>query len=205
MTMKATYLLMIFLLMFSCNPIKEPFIPKQEVWVDVHYQKGFEFLKKGNVDRGIKAFHSAQIFDSVSSKSIKSKRIIDSLLPIFRQSKTEQLKGRWKLKKLNFDPYPGSYSEFIEFNDTHITFYSYKSDGELRIDRLEKINYEKYDSKYIFFDPYRLEFTNGEIWAFEINNKQTTKRLYPIIYKGIDGLYHFTDVGMILTVYEKVK
>lgn len=188
--MRSSYLILIILLAFSCSSSKDWSFPKPDEWVDVHYDDGFKFLKKGNLDRALRAFHSTQLFDSVSLKSIKSKKIIDSLLPIFRQDKTKKLNGRWKLKELNFNPYPGSFSDIIEFTDSLVIFYSYDSNLKLKIDRKETINYEKYDPKDILFNPYRLEFKNHEIWIFEIEKKLFKNKLYPTIEKGSDGYYH---------------
>jgi len=188
--MRNLYLLIILLLVFSCGSSKDWFVPKADEWTDVHYEDGLKFLQKGNLDLALRAFHSTQLFDSVSSKSIKSTKIIDSLLPIFRQNKTKKLNGRWKLKELNFDPYPGSFSDIIEFTDSLVIFYSYNSNLKLKIDRKERINYEKYDPSDILFNPYRLEFKNNEIWIFEIEKKLFKNKLYPTIEKGSDGYYH---------------
>ena len=165
-------------------------VPNSEEWVDVNYSKGVKFLNKGNLNRALKYFHSAQLFDSTSSKSKKSKKIIDSLLPIYREDKTKKLSGRWKLKELNFNPYPGSFSDIIEITDSLIKFYQYKSDSKFELVRKEKIKYSKYDSKDILFDPYSLEFENGEIWLFEIERKLFKNKLYPTIEKGSDGYHH---------------
>ncbi|MDH7913568.1 hypothetical protein [Winogradskyella sp. SYSU M77433] len=203
--MKYFYLLIIFALLFSCNSMKSGSVPNSEEWVDVNYSKGVKFLNKRNLNKALKYFHSAQLFDSTSSKSKKSKEIIDSLLPMYRKDKTKRLSGRWKLKELNFNPYPGSFSDIIEITDSLIKFYQYKSDSKFELVRKERIKYSKYNSKDILFDPYSLEFENGEIWLFEIERKLFKNKLYPTIEKGSDGYHHHVIDERSLIINRKAR
>ncbi len=144
-------------------------------------------MDKRNLYISLQSFHGAQFLDSVSNLSNKSRHYIDSLLPIYRAKKTKMLKGLWKLKELHYDPSPGSFCDYIKFEDSVVKFYSNLRNSELRLVRTESILYQTYNPLELFFTPYKLIFSNGEIWSFSLETKKNHTKLYPTIERTKDG------------------
>ena len=191
-----------FLLFFSCGTTSP------EEWAELsneerkkqHFDLGIKNLNKNKIHIAINAFHRAQLFKSNSSISEKSRRYIDSLLPVFRNDKTNELNGRWELSELHYEPVKGCFPDLMEFNNDTITFYSTEEKAKLKILKKEKINYVEYDSTEIFFEPYEIKFSNGEIWSFSIKNKLFKKKLYPTLKRTEEGISPFllNEVLMIM-------
>ncbi len=89
------------------------------------FTSGEHYLKANQLEYACLKFHGAHLKDpnSVIGKTAKAK--LDSLFPILQNKKLKEWQGIWKIKELHFDPYPGTYPEYIEFNNDKVTFYKF--------------------------------------------------------------------------------
>jgi hypothetical protein len=181
-----------FLIFFSCGSTttKEWSELSNEERKKQLFELGIKNLKKNKTNIAINAFHAAQLFNPNASISEKSRRYVDSLLPILRNDKTNKLNGKWKLSELHYEPIKGCFPNLIEFKNDTIIFYSNDEKSNLKILKKEKINYVEYDSTEIFFEPYEIKFSNDEIWSFSIEKNLFEKnKLYPTLKRTEEGTY----------------
>ena len=144
-------------------------------------------MKNKNLYASINSFNGALSFDSESDLGYKSRHYIDSLLPIYRTNQTKLLKGLWKLKELHYNPSPGSFCDYIKFEDSVIKFYSNSRNSDLFLVRTERVKFTTYDSMELIFKPYKLIFSSGEIWSFELVTNKNHAKLYPTIERTMNG------------------
>lgn len=151
------------------------------------YNKAEKYLKKNDLDKALGLYHSTQFYNKNSVLRKKAIKKIDSLMPIFQNSNYKQIKGLWKLKELHFNPEPGLFTEYIEFNDTEINFYTIDSLGLITLSRKENIEHPKYDSISLFLYSNHFVFKNSEQWHFDVKKENGKLKLYPTIQKNSKG------------------
>jgi hypothetical protein len=166
----------IIIVLFVCNEISgQESTLYQKQW----YDNGLKYLKKGKLDIAISQFNLSNSFGENLDIRRKSREKIDSLLPKVQSNSIKQWKGNWKIKELNYNPYPGTFSEYIRFDDTLIVFYQKDLEGKEKIIRSEPIRFLPYDSLKTEFNVRKIVFRNSEIWSFWVEKKKSQMRLYP--------------------------
>lgn len=116
-----------------------------------------------------------------------SKKRIDSLLSIFHNKELKKWKGKWKLMQLQEKAGLIYSYKYIEITDDKILFYDESLDTSSRV---EEIKIAPYRHPYTGFvsEYYKgVEFKNGEIWEFTVEEKTGEKRLFPFIRRIEDG------------------
>ena len=183
--MRSIYLISTFI--FSCLLIQtnSAFTNSNEEQIK-WFESGNKYLKKNKLDIALSQFHVAYIYDKTSKMGISARQKIDSLLPIVQKAILKNLKGNWKIKELNFNPYPGKFSEYIRFDYNEIIFYKKQPNGKLIPIRSEPVNFVSYDPMKIL-NTHQVVFKNSEIWSFWISKKNGEKRLYPKMEKDSFG------------------
>jgi hypothetical protein len=151
------------------------------------FESGEKFLKKKNYEFATSQFYMAEKYGSDTIIKKLARKKIDSILPIAQKRIINELKGDWRLKELNYDPYPGKFTDNIRITDNEIIFYKLDSNNtEVKL-RTEKIKFLSYDSLKYDFSARRFIFENSEVWTFWVSNKKRLKKLYPKIYRDSDG------------------
>ncbi|PQJ81298.1 hypothetical protein [Polaribacter glomeratus] len=98
---------------------------------------------------------------------------IDSLKPLVRKEKINELKGNWKL--VNNE---SKEEHFLKISETEIRFYEKKNgNSEIKLVKTEKIlfneiNYGSYPTYW------ELIFSDNQIWNFNVNDKIDENILY---------------------------
>jgi hypothetical protein len=184
----------LILLLFSLN-LKAQKSLSQKDW----FESGEKFLKKKNYEFATSQFYMAEKYGSDTIIKKVAKKKIDSILPIAQKKIINELKGDWRLKELNYDPYPGKFTEHIRITDNDIVFYKLDSNNtEVKL-RKEQIRFLSYDSLNDDFSARIFIFKNSEVWTFSVSNKKRIKKLYPEIYRDSDGnRQHLLDERFII-------
>ena len=184
----------LILLLFSLN-LKAQKSLTQKDW----FESGEKFLKKKNYEVATSQFYMAEKYGSDTIIKKVARKKIDSILPIAQKKIINELKGDWKLKELNYDPYPGKFTEHIRITDNEIVFYKLDSNNtEVKL-RKEQIRFLSYDSLKYDFSARRFIFKNSEVWTFWVSKKKRIKKLYPEIYRDSDGnRQHLLDERFII-------
>ncbi|MES2851551.1 hypothetical protein [Flavobacterium sp. 11] len=177
--MKNILFILIFLI-FRNGLIAQEIPFSQEQW----FKSGQKYLKKGKLEVAVSQFYMANKYGKNSDIQILARQKIDSLLPLIHKKIIKQWKGNWKMKELNYNPYPGTFSDHIRFEDDKIVFFKKDSDGKEIIIRSELIKFLPYDS----FNIRNVAFKNSEIWSFGVGKKNSQKRLYPKLVRDSSGI-----------------
>lgn len=151
------------------------------------FQKGLLYLKDGKLERAFSFFNMANSFGENDEIKALAFHKIDSLLPIIRKNVLKQWKGNWKLKELNYNPFPGSFPDYISFDNDRIVFYKKDSLGNKIITRTEFFRFTSYDPSKSNFDVRKVVFKNEEIWSFTVIKKNRKLRLYPELIRDSIG------------------
>jgi hypothetical protein len=181
--MKNTLIIIFFL--FFCNQLIAQELPlSQNQW----FENGQKYLIKGQLEIAVGQFSMANMIGENSNVKILARQKIDSLLPLIRKKNIREWKGNWKIKELNYNPYPGKFSDYIRFTDDKIIFYQKKPDGKEIILRSEPFKFLQYDSIKYDANIRKVEFKNSEIWSFWVGTKNSQKRLYPKLERDSLGI-----------------
>lgn len=170
------------LILFNKIIAQEKPFPQKEL-----FESGQKYLKKGKLEIAIYEYYMSNKYGENSDIKKSAQQKIDSLLPIIQKDIIKQWKGNWKIKELNFDPYPGKFSNYICFEEDKIVFYKKDSNGKKMILRSEQINFLRYDSIKIQFDVHNVIFKNSEVWSFKVRKRKLQKRLYPELVLDSSG------------------
>ena len=179
-------LLLILTFLIFCNNLtaQESSLTKNKVdW----FESGQKYLKKRKLEIAVSRFYMANKYGENSEIQKLARTKIDSLLPIIHKKIIKQWRGNWKLKELHYNPYPGTFSDYISFDDDKIVFYKKDYNGKEIIIRSEPIRFLPYDSIKSEFSVRQVVFKNSEIWSFEVEKKKSQKRLYPTLEKDSSG------------------
>jgi hypothetical protein len=169
-------ILFILAILIFCNKIiaqEKPLTQKQ--W----FESGQKYLKKNKLEIAVSQFYMANKYGKDLVIKILARQKIDSLLPYLQKEIIMQWKGNWKIKELNYNPYPGKFTDYIRFEEDKIVFYQKDSNGKEIVIRSEPIKFLPYDSVKTDFDVRKVVFRNSEIWSFWAGKKKHQKRLYP--------------------------
>lgn len=193
---------LLFLLFFSLNLEAQKSLIQKD-WFD----SGEKFLKKKKFETAISQFYRAENFGSDSIIKKLARKKIDSILPLAQKQIISELKGDWRLKELNYDPYPGKFSEYIRITESEIIFYRLNSNNTEVVLRKEQIRFLPYDSLKHNFSARRFLFENSEEWTFWTSKKRFIKKLYPEIYRDSNGNRKkmLDDRGIIINKKERKK
>lgn len=175
------------LLIFKCLQAQDsPLLDKSNDNQFDRFVSGVEYLKKNEPEIALSQFHMAYIYGEKSDLGITARSKIDSLLPIVQKNIIKAWKGNWKLKELNYNPYPGKFPEYILFDESKITFYQKRPNGRIKTVRVEPIKFLNYDSMDVL-DTDQVVFKNSEVWRFSLSSESIPNRLYPTIVKDSLG------------------
>jgi len=172
----------IFFLLFFSNLEAQKSLTQKD-W----FESGEKFLKKKNFEFATSQFYMAEKYGSDTIIKKKARKKIDSILPLAQKNIINELKGDWKLKELNYNPYPGKFPEYIRITDNEVVFYKVGSNNDEIKLRTEQIRFLPYDSLKYDFSARRIIFSNSEVWTFWVSRKKRQKKLYPKIYKDSIG------------------
>lgn len=154
------------------------------------YEIGEKRLKNNDLYSALNLFSLVKKHDSVTNLKEKASKKVDSLLPIFKSTNYKKIKGLWKLKELHFNPEPGLFTDYIEFKDNEINFYSLDSLGNKKLVRKEEKIYTEIDSMLtIGIEANHFTFKNTEQWSFFARKKDGELKLYPKIEKNSRGCF----------------
>lgn len=181
--MKNILFILIFLI-FRNGLIAQETPLSQERW----FKSGQKYLKKGKLEVAVSQFYMANNYSKNSDIQILARQKIDSLLPLIHKKIIKQWKGNWKMKELNYNPYPGTFPDYIRFEDDKIVFYKKDSNGKEIIIRSELIRFLPYDSVKTDFNVRKVVFKNSEIWSYWVEKKNLQKKLYPKLVRDSSGI-----------------
>jgi hypothetical protein len=177
--------LFILVILIFCNKIialEKPLTQKQ--W----FESGQKYLKKDKLEVAISQFYMANKYGQDSRIKVLARKKIDSLLPLIQKEIIKQWKGNWKIKELNYNPYPGKFTDYIRFEEDKIVFYKKDTNGKEIVIRSELIRFLPYDSVKSDFNVRKVVFKNSEIWSFWAGRKKREKRLYPKLVRDSLGV-----------------
>lgn len=181
--MKYIFLLLLFS-SINISAQNNPYLEQQKKDYDIAEKA----LKKNNELMALDYYRSACFLDSKNNIGIKSKSIIDSLLPKHQKSEALKLIWTWKSKQLadNRCNY-----EKIKITTQNILFYNKISDK--KASRIELIKHHKHHTDDLFLPLHSVKFANNEIWEFNIETVKNEKRLFPILRMESNGAFYFLN------------
>lgn len=181
--------MLLFILLIGCKTSNKYPLSKNNLELqNENYKEGNAFLKKNKLENAYQQYHLCILLEENSELSKICRDKIDSILPIIRSEKIQELQGLWKIKELNFDPFPGLFTDYIEFKENTIRFYKEISNKEKKLIREETIQFIEYEPFSFYLESLNLKFKNSEIWAFDIRRKNNSTRLYPTIILNSSGI-----------------
>lgn len=190
LSMKNIYIFSIIFFLLGCKTSKQNTTAnksKEELQKE-YFEIGNKFLKRKKLEEAFQAFHHSFLYNQKSEISKICITKIDSILPIIKKKLLQQWQGKWKLKELNFEPFPNSFPDFIEFHNNEVIFYKEISSTQKKIIRKEIVKFVEYDSISLYLENYNLKFNNSEIWGFNLIKKNKLLKLYPTIVKDSTGI-----------------
>jgi hypothetical protein len=187
--MQKSLIILLFILLIGCKTSNKYALRKSNSELqNENYKEGNAFLKKNKLENAYQLYHLCILLDEKSELSKICKNKIDSILPIIRSKKIKEWQGLWKIKELNFDPFPGLFTDYIEFKEDRIRFYKEMSNNEKKLIREETIQFVEYEPISFYLESLNLKFKNSEIWGFDVRRKNNSTRLYPTIILNSFGM-----------------
>ena len=186
--MKKSYILLMIFFICGCETPKQNFAAKSNSeHQEENFEAGNKYLKSKKLDEAFRGYHLSVIYDENSEIANRAKIKIDSILPLIQKGLLKKWQGNWKIKELIFDPFPGSFPDYIEFDKNEVIFYEEISSTQKKLIRKEMVKFVEYSSSSLYSDNYNLKFKNSEIWSFNLVKKNGLLKLYPTLERDSTG------------------
>ena len=187
--MKKIYILSIIFFIVGCKTSKQNIADKSNDELQKeNFEIGNKYLKRKKLEKAFRAFHVSNLYNQESEIGKCCIIKIDSILPIIQKKILKKWQGNWKIKELHFDPFPGSFSDFIVFDKNEVFFYKEISSTQKKLIRKEIVKFVEYQPFSLYYDNYNLKFNNSEIWRFNLVKKNGLLKLYPFVERDSTGI-----------------
>jgi hypothetical protein len=153
-----------------------------------NYGFAVKILKENKEFLALHYFRNACFLNSKNQIGIKSKRIIDSLIPKYQKIEALKWIGTWKSKQLkdnrfNYEKIKITYKNILFYDKTNDTIAS----------RVELIKHRKYQTDDLVLPLCSVKFTNKEVWEFYIETDKNGKRLFPVLRIDSNKVSYFLN------------